>query len=89
MIINDSMRLSIFPDIWRQSRISPIPNNDNPLNLDDLWPIFIAILPFLSKIYEWIVAHQIIKHLEQQSSFYEGHVSYTGKVAQKFPPFQR
>lgn len=44
--------------------------------MDDLRPIIIAILPVLLKIYERIVAHQIIKHLEQQSSLYEGHVSY-------------
>jgi exonuclease III len=73
-IINNSIQLSIFPDNWKVSRISPIPKVNNPTCFDDLRPI--AILPVLSKIFERVVANQLVKHLEQQGSFYEGIVGY-------------
>ena len=61
-IINSSIDLTMFPEAWNVSRISPIPKNETPTKNEDLRPI--AILPVLSKVYEKIVATQMVHFLE-------------------------
>ena len=47
-IINSCIQNNMFPEVWKTSRISPIPKVDNPSRYDDYRPI--AILPVLSKV---------------------------------------
>jgi hypothetical protein len=64
-IINTCIRNNYFPELWKISRIVPVPKIDNPTELDHYRPI--SILPCLSKIYEKILATQLLEHLESQS----------------------
>ena len=73
-IINDSINLSMFPDAWKVSRISPISKTETPTNYDELRPI--AILPVLSKVYEKIVAKQIVHYLETEKILDQNIVGY-------------
>ena len=57
----------MFPEAWIVSRISPIPKNETPMKNEDLRPI--AMLPVLSKIYEKIVAIQMVHFLETIKSW--------------------
>ena len=66
-IINTCITDNIFPESWKSSRISPVPKIDNPTDLDHYRPI--SILPTLSKIFEKIIAKQIIKHMEDFKLF--------------------
>jgi hypothetical protein len=66
-IINNCFQNNIFPKCWKISRISPVPKVDNPSDLNDYRPI--SILPTLSKIFEKIIAKQIIYHLESSNLF--------------------
>ena len=52
-IVNMSIETGIFPEIWKDSIIKPIPKTSNPTELKDLRPV--SILPFMSKIMERIV----------------------------------
>lgn len=56
-IINTCLQQSIFPDIWKQALVKPIPKINNPEDFKDLRPI--SILPALSKVMERIVDLQI------------------------------
>ena len=56
-IINKSITSGIFPTMWKQSRIVPLPKKSNPTELSDIRPI--RILPSLSKVYELILKEQI------------------------------
>ena len=73
-IINGSIDLTMFPEAWKISRISPIPKNETPMKDEDLRPI--AILPVLSKIYEKIVAIQMVHFLETNKILDERIVGY-------------
>ena len=66
-IINSSIQNNIFPASWKSSRISPVPKVDNPCELNDYRPI--SILPAFSKIFEKIMAKQIIYHFESSNLF--------------------
>ena len=73
-IINSSIDLTMFPEAWKVSRISPIPKNETSMKHEDLRPI--AILPVLSKIYEKIVATQMVHFLETNKILDEKIVGY-------------
>ena len=77
-IINSAIDLNLFPDIWKQARVTPIPKINNPSTENDLRPI--SILPTLSKIYEKLVSRQIVDFIDDQkllscniSGFRKGH----------------
>lgn len=56
-IINKSITSGIYPTMWKQSRIIPLPKKSNPTELSDIRPI--SILPTLSKVHELILKEQI------------------------------
>jgi hypothetical protein len=66
-IINTCISNDIFPPSWKTSRISPIPKIDNPTEFDHYRPI--SILPSLSKIFEKIIAKQLVQHMEDSNFF--------------------
>lgn len=61
-IINTSIETNVFPLMWQQALIKPIPKKENPLTFKDLRPI--SILPCMSKVLEKIVHYQIMEYLE-------------------------
>ena len=66
-IINTCIEKSTFPTAWKEARITPIPKIDNPLHEQDLRPI--SILPAMSKIFEWLVHHQVIEYIDKRTLF--------------------
>ena len=82
VIINNCIANSQFPQIWKLARISPIPKNDSPSSEEELRPI--SILPALSKIFEKVVAKQIVEFIETNNllpesmgGFRKGHSTAT------------
>ena len=82
VIINNCVANSQFPQIWKLARISPIPKNDSPSSEEELRPI--SILPALSKIFEKVVAKQIVEFIETNNllpesmgGFRKGHSTAT------------
>lgn len=53
-LFNASLRMGIFPDIWKRAHLLPLKKTAVPSSLSDFRPI--ALLPFLSKVLEK-VAH--------------------------------
>ena len=81
-IINSCIQNSMFPAVWKTSRISPIPKVDNPSGYDDYRPI--AILPVLSKVFENLVLQQMQEFIynhrllhDTQSGFRKSHSTTT------------
>lgn len=81
-LINKSIYTGIFPDVWKEAIVKPIPKKPNPNNLSDLRPI--SILPFLSKIIEKVICQQLTAYLlankilpQKQSGFRAGHSTAT------------
>lgn len=62
-LVNFCLQNSVFPSIWKEGKVLPIPKNKNPVNLDDLRPI--TILSTLSKILERAVETQLRIHLNK------------------------
>ncbi|CAK1581581.1 unnamed protein product [Parnassius mnemosyne] len=61
-IINKSIVTGIVPNKWKEALVTPIPKNENPVELKDLRPI--SILPFLAKLLEKAICEQLTKFVE-------------------------
>lgn len=61
-IVNDSLRMSVYPEMWKIGIITPIPKKEGSDNLNNLRPI--TILPFLSKLLERVVCKQLVQHCD-------------------------
>ena len=57
-IINECIRLSVFPTEWKCARISVIPKIDNPTTGDGYRSI--SILPILTKVFERLIMKQLM-----------------------------
>ena len=66
-IINECIRLPVFPTEWKCARISVIPKIDNPTTGDDYRPI--SILPVLSKVFERLIMKQLCNFIEINSIY--------------------
>ena len=66
-IINASIDSEIFPDLWKQARISPIPKVTNASVESQMRPI--SILPVLSKVFERLVHQQIVEFIDTHKIF--------------------
>jgi hypothetical protein len=84
-IINKSLHSGIFPCVWKEGRVNPIPKLNNPSQLKDLRPI--TILPFLSKIVEKLICLQLTNYLNyadvlpiKQSGFQPNHSTATAML---------
>lgn len=51
----------VYPSIWKEARVVPIPKNNRPTTITDLRPI--SILPVMSRIFERILERQLSKHI--------------------------
>lgn len=85
IILNTSITSGMFPSVWKQAQITPLPKKNNPSSLSDYRPI--SILPFLSKLLERLVHHQLTSFLIRhnllnpfQSGFRPGHSTVSALV---------
>ncbi|KAG7302626.1 hypothetical protein JYU34_012573 [Plutella xylostella] len=83
-ILNFSISSNTFPSSWKDAQVTPLPKKANP-SFSDYRPI--SILPFLSKVLERLVHHQLNRFLVQnnlmnpyQSGFRPGHSTVTALV---------
>ncbi|XP_075157983.1 uncharacterized protein LOC142231250 [Haematobia irritans] len=81
-IFNTAIMSSTFPTVWKFAKIVPIPK---PNTTSELRPI--AILPFLSKVFEKLIHQQICNYLNinnlmttEQSGFRQNHSCVTALV---------
>lgn len=66
-LFNCSFRDCTFPDIWKTAYIIPLSKCDPPASESDTRPV--ANLAHLSKVFERVVANQLVAHLEQNGIF--------------------
>lgn len=81
-MVNKSIATGIVPIQWKMALVTPLPKVNDPSDLKDLRPI--SILPFLSKILEKAIYHQVIRYVEcvgilppYQSGFRKGRGTVT------------
>lgn len=84
-LVNFCFSNAVFPNIWKQSRITPLPKKNQPTEYKDLRPI--SILPVMSKIIEKAMALQLRRHIEKyhilpecQSGFRPGYSCSTALI---------
>ena len=84
-IFNFSISCGKFPEIWKNAQVIPLPKHGNPKSPSDFRPI--SILPFLSKIFEKLIHHQLSHYFSTnsllspfQSGFRIGHSTTTALV---------
>ena len=77
-LINECLNLSVMPNDWKVSTVTPIPKGTTSLNVGDYRPI--SVLPAPSKVIERIVYNQLNYYLEtnalldnRQHGFRKGH----------------
>ena len=73
-IINECIRLSVFPTEWKCARISVIRKIDNPETGDDYRPI--SILPILSKVFERLIMEQLCNFIETNNIYSSTQAGY-------------
>ena len=73
-IINECIRLSVFPTEWECARISVIPKIDNPTTGDDYRPI--SILPILSKVFKRLIMKQLCNFIEINNAYSSTQAGY-------------
>lgn len=71
-IINNSVNNSYFPDIWKKSKITPVPKKGNKYEIQNYRPI--SLLPCLSKIFEKVILKKFnticeLKGIHQENQF--------------------
>ena len=73
-IINECIRLSVFPTEWKCARISVIRKIDNPETGNDYRPI--SILPVLSKVFERLIMKQLCNFIETNNIYSSTQAGY-------------
>ena len=65
IIINQMLRVGIFPDLLKISKVVPVYKKDNNTNLSNYSPI--SLLPSMSKIFEKVILEQLFTYLEDNN----------------------
>ena len=73
-IINECIRLSVFPTEWKCARISVIPKIDNPTTGDGYRSI--SILPVLSKLFERLIMKQFCNFIKTNNIYSSTQAGY-------------
>lgn len=81
-IFNFCLQNSVFPTIWKQANVVPIPKHSQPTECKDYRPV--SLLCILSKILEKLVHEQVVEYINMidavpklQSGFRKGHSTVT------------
>ena len=61
-LINECLRLSIMPNLWKLGTITPMPKGKISMKPGDWRPV--SVLPYPSKIIEKVVNHQLVYHFD-------------------------
>ena len=72
-IVNMSIRSSVFPSIWKYSKVIPLlkPGGEDQLNPKSYRPV--ALLPVVSKVLERVVFLQIVEYMDKNGLFHPNH----------------
>ena len=65
IIINKMLRVGIFPDLLKISKVVPVYKKDDNTNLSNYRPI--SLLPFMSKILGKVILEQLFTYLEDNN----------------------
>ena len=65
IIINQMLRVGIFPDLLKISKVVPVYKKDDNTNLSNYRPI--SLLPSMSKIFEKVILEQLFTYLEDNN----------------------
>ena len=65
IIINQMLKLSIFPDLLKISKVVPLYKKDDDSNLSNYRPI--SLLPSISKIFEKVLLEQLTTYLDNNN----------------------
>jgi hypothetical protein len=81
-MFNTVLKISIFSDVWKMSKILPVPKIPNPGELRDYRPI--SVLPSFPKALEVVMRIRLIRFIDgnrllspYQSGFHSGHSTAT------------
>ena len=66
-IINTSILYKKFPTRWKDAVVKPLPKINNPISASDYRPI--SLLPAFSKVFEKLIAKQMIEYLKETNYF--------------------
>ena len=66
-IINTSILCKKFPTRWKDAVVKPLPKKNNPTCASDYRPI--SLLPAFSKVFEKLIAKQMIEYLKDTNYF--------------------
>ena len=66
-VINTGIEQNTFHKQWKIGKITPIPKCDQSSQPDDYRPV--TVLPILSKVYERLIAKQIIQHVNRNNIY--------------------
>ena len=69
-IFNLSLSTSSIPNIWKTSKIIPVPKKEKVMTINDLRPV--ALTPIVMKCFE----RTILKHLNKQISPFLDHLQF-------------
>ena len=76
-IINFSLTTCTFPHLWKIANVIPVQKKKEPSVPEDYRPI--SLLPLFSKVYERLLAGQIIRHLEMHKLLTENQSGFRAK----------
>ena len=65
--LSEHIRTSIFPNEMKISRVMPLFKNGNTSNSNNYSPI--SILPSISKIFEYVIFHQLFDYMSHNALF--------------------
>ena len=74
IVINQSIRTGIFPDLLKIAKLVPLFKKDDPHIFGNYRPI--ALLPSISKLFEKIIHTQIVEYVEKHSLIYPGQYGF-------------
>ena len=67
-LINQTLTTGIFPRELKISRVKPLFKKGDPMRFSNYRPI--SLLSSISKIYEYVIVHQLLNYMDTNNLFY-------------------
>jgi Reverse transcriptase (RNA-dependent DNA polymerase) len=74
LLINKCLQIGQFPDSLKKAKITPVFKTGSKTNMSNYRPI--SILPAISKIFETIILHQLLTHLNSINFFHKNQYGF-------------